>query len=135
MAGVLLMKSESMKGKVELYNPESPTDLTEDYLTIFELVGEGYVDMLKISFTNLNDVYVKVIIDDELYYELLLEDLKNKINLNKDEQDTFLNTAGNSFSDSYPIPLLFENSFRVEAKKIRGNKKVKGAIIRYRLGV
>ena len=129
------MKSESMKGKVELYNPESPTDLTEDYLTIFELVGEGYVDMLKISFTNLNDVYVKVIIDHELYYELLLEDLKNKINLNKDEQDTFLNTAGNSFSDSYPIPLLFENSFKVEVKKTRGNKRVKGAIIRYRLGV
>jgi flagellar motor switch protein FliM len=135
MAGVLLMKSESYKGKVDLYNPESPTDLTEEYLTIFELFGEGYVDMLKISFTNLNDVYVKVTIDDETYYELLLEDLKNKINLNKDEQDTFLNTAGNSFSDSYPIPLLFENSLKVEAKKIRGNKRVKGAIIRYRLGV
>lgn len=135
MAGVLLMKSESYKGKVDLYNPESPTDLTEEYLTIFELFGEGYVDMLKISFTNLNDVYVKVTIDDETYYELLLEDLKNKINLNKDEQDTFLNTAGSSFSDSYPIPLLFENSLKVEAKKIRGNKRVKGAIIRYRLGV
>lgn len=129
------MKSESYKGKVDLYNPESPTDLTEEYLTIFELFGEGYVDMLKISFTNLNDVYVKVTIDDETYYELLLEDLKNKINLNKDEQDTFLNTAGSSFSDSYPIPLLFENSLKVEAKKIRGNKRVKGAIIRYRLGV
>lgn len=129
------MKSESYKGKVDLFNPDSPTDLTEEYLTIFELTGEGYIDMLKIAFTNLNDIFVKVTIDGELYYELLLEDLKNKINLNKDEQDTFLNTAGNSFSDSYPIPLLFENSFKVEAKKIRGNKRVKGAIIRYRLGV
>jgi len=129
------MKSESCKAKMNLYNPDNPVDLVEEYMTIFEIVGEGYVDMIKLSFSSLNDVIVKMIIDNEVYYELNLDDLKNKINLSKDEQDTYLNTAGNSFSDSYPVPLMFESSLSFAVKKIKGNKKIKGGIIRYRMNV
>ena len=91
------------------------------------------IDMMKLSFTNLMSVMVKVTIDGTVYYEFNLSDLKNKVRLTKDEQDTYLNTARNSFCDSYPVPLFFEDSFKVEVKKIFGNKKLKGALIRYRV--
>ncbi|MCF7859186.1 MAG: hypothetical protein K9N07_07675 [Candidatus Cloacimonetes bacterium] len=125
--------AETYKGKIELYNPATQVDLTTDYLTIFEIIHEGFIDMMKLSFNNLSDVVVKVTIDGETYYEFNLEDLKNQVKLTKDEQDTFMNTASNSFCDSYPTPLFFESSIKVEVKKLSGNRKIKGGIIRYRL--
>lgn len=125
--------AEAYKGKIELYNPEDQVDLTAEYMTIFEIAQEGFIDMLKLSFNNLSDVVVKMTIDGQTYYELNLEDLKNKIKLTKDEQDTFMNTASNSFCDSYPVPLFFESSLKLEVKKLSGSRKIKGGIMRYRL--
>ncbi|RLE39468.1 hypothetical protein DRJ17_00780 [Candidatus Woesearchaeota archaeon] len=128
------MTAEKYKGRLELYNPSSPVTLTTAYATIFNISGEGFIDMMKLAFTNITDVFVKVTIDNEIYYEINLSDLKNRVKLTKDEQDTFLNTAHNAFSDSYPVPLFFESSLQVEVKKDTGAKrKIKGGIIRYRL--
>jgi phosphopantetheine adenylyltransferase len=118
---------------MELYGPASPTTLTTVYTAIFDIVGEGFIDMLKLAFNNITDVLVKVTIDGETYYEFNLSDLRNKVKLSRDEQDTFLNTAKNAFSDSYPVPLFFENSLKVEVRKdTSAKRKIKGGIIRYR---
>lgn len=125
--------AETYKGRMEMYDPGSPKNLLTDYITLFDISGEGFIDMMKISFTNLTSVMIKVTIDGTTYYEFNLSDLKNKVRLTRDEQDTFLNTARNSFCDSYTVPLFFENSFKVEVKKLFGTKKIKGAILRYRV--
>lgn len=127
------MTADKYKPRLEFYDPGSPLALTTTYLTLYDISGEGILDMLKAAFTNLSNVVIRLTIDGTIYYELDLADLKNKVKLTKDEQDTFLNTAKNSFSDSYPVPLYFESSLKLEVKKISGNKKIKGAIIRYRI--
>ncbi len=127
------MTAEKYKGKVELYGPNNPINLPTSYTTIFDIIGEGFIDMLKLSFTSISRVWVKVTIDSNVYYEFDLADLRNKVNLSRDEQDTYLSTARNSFADSYPVPLFFEDSLKVEVKKSSGNRKIKGGIIRYRM--
>jgi len=48
------MAAEKYKGKMELYGPASPTTLTTVYTAIFDIVGEGFIDMLKLAFNNIS---------------------------------------------------------------------------------
>jgi len=127
-------------GSLNIYSPNITnkksvqTDVYFDtsYITLLDVQGKGVVDFIYMNFNSLHEIYLKITIDNETYYEGEIYDLKYRFSSSLKPTDIPFIIEDNQYIERFDNGLHFNSNIKIDVKLTKSRRRyLKLGVFRY----